>query len=143
MIKQKLQETDWEFVTNEMNEKGCAVIPKILTDDQCNKLIQGYDNPNAYRKTVIMKRYHFGLGEYKYFNYPLPEIIQQIRQQEICFGGNSKLKIYGTLSCASGKKMKRGNRVFFASEKEAIASGFRPCGHCLKETYQKWKNEII
>ncbi len=79
MIKQKLQETDWEFVANEMHEKGFAVIPKILTDEQCNELIQGYDNPNAYRKTVVMERYRFGLGEYKYFNYPLPDLIQQVR----------------------------------------------------------------
>jgi len=67
----------------------------------------------------------------------------KIKQQEIRFGGNSKLKIYGALSCKSGKKMKRENRVFFSSEKEAIANGFRPCGHCMKQKYQKWKNEVI
>lgn len=81
MIKQKLQETDWEFVAKEMHEKGFAAVPKVLTDLQCNELIQGYDNPNAYRKTVVMERYRFGLGEYKYLNYPLPEIIQQIRTE--------------------------------------------------------------
>lgn len=67
----------------------------------------------------------------------------KLKHREICFGGNRKLKIFGTLLCASGKKMKRENRVFFSSEKEAIANGFRPCGHCLKEKYQKWKNETI
>jgi len=67
----------------------------------------------------------------------------KLKQQEIRFGGNRKLKIYGTLSCASGKKMKRENRVFFSSEKEAIGNGFRPCGHCMKEKYQKWKNGFI
>lgn len=64
----------------------------------------------------------------------------KIRQQIIRFGGNRKLKIYGTLSCAAGKKMKRENRVFFTSEQEAVGHGFRPCGHCMKEKYQKWKN---
>ncbi len=67
----------------------------------------------------------------------------RIRQQEICLGGNRKLKIYGTLSCTSGRKMKRENRVFFSSEKEAVQNGYRPCGHCMKEQYQKWKNETI
>ncbi len=81
MIKQKLQETNLELVASEMHEKGFAVIPKFLTDEQCNELIQGYDNPNAYRKTVVMERYRFGLGEYKYFNYPLPDFIQQIRTE--------------------------------------------------------------
>ncbi|MBL7925711.1 MAG: metal-binding protein [Bacteroidia bacterium] len=66
-----------------------------------------------------------------------------MKQQKVCFGGNRKLKIYGTLSCASGKKMKRENRVFFSSEIEAIVNGFRPCGHCMKTAYKKWKINII
>ncbi len=62
----------------------------------------------------------------------------KIKQKEICFGGNRKLKIYGTLQCKSGKRMKRENRVFFKSEIEAITNGYRPCGHCMKTAYQKW-----
>ncbi len=61
------------------------------------------------------------------------DLRSKIKQQKISFGGNIKLKIYGTLSCKSGKKMKPENRVFFSSEKEAIANGFRPCGHCMKK----------
>ena len=64
----------------------------------------------------------------------------KIKRKEICFGGNIKLKIYGTLQCASGKRMKRKNRVFFISEIEAIQNGFRPCGHCMKARYEKWKH---
>lgn len=71
------------------------------------------------------------------------DLRHNIKQQKIAFGGNMKLKIYGTLSCKSGKKMKRANRVFFSSEKEAIANGFRPCGHCMKQKYQKWKNDTL
>jgi methylphosphotriester-DNA--protein-cysteine methyltransferase len=59
----------------------------------------------------------------------------------IKFGGNKPLKIYGTLSCRSGKRMKKENRVFFRSEKEAISEGYRPCGHCMKTEYQKWKEK--
>jgi hypothetical protein len=62
-----------------------------------------------------------------------------IDSAEITFGGNSKLKIYGTLSCQSGMRMKAENRVFFSSEQEAIQSGYRPCGHCMKVQYQLWK----
>lgn len=72
-------QTDWNFVSNELHEKGFSVIPTLLTDEQCNELIRDYDNPNAYRKTVVMERYRFGLGEYKYFDYPLPDLIQSIR----------------------------------------------------------------
>lgn len=67
----------------------------------------------------------------------------QIKRKEICFGGNRNLKIYGTLQCKSGKRMKKENRVFFISESEAVKNGFRPCGHCMKVNYQKWKNEFI
>ncbi|MCF0063041.1 metal-binding protein [Dyadobacter chenwenxiniae] len=62
-----------------------------------------------------------------------------IDKNMICYGGNATLKIYGTLQCASGKRMKMKNRVFFSSVAEALAQGFRPCGHCLREAYLKWK----
>lgn len=71
------------------------------------------------------------------------ELWQKIRKGQIRFGGNRKLKIYGSLTCASGKRMKKANRVFFSSETEAIQNGYRPCGHCMKERYQKWKNGTI
>ena len=79
-LKTKLATTDWQSVTESMNEKGYAIIPKILSDEQCNELIKEYNNQNLYRKTVVMERYRFGLGEYKYFDYPLPKIIQILRE---------------------------------------------------------------
>jgi hypothetical protein len=58
---------------------------------------------------------------------------------KVTHAGNRKLKIYGTFSCSSGKRMKVGNRVFFTDEQEAISCGYRPCGHCMRQAYQKWK----
>jgi len=52
------------------------------------------------------------------------------------------LKIYGTLNCKSGKRMKMVNRIFFRLEYEAISLGYRPCGHCMKKKYEVWKNRI-
>jgi methylphosphotriester-DNA--protein-cysteine methyltransferase len=66
-----------------------------------------------------------------------------IKCKRICFGGNNKLNIYGRLQCRSGKRMKRENRVFFSTEDDAWQNGFRPCGHCMKKNYQKWKNDSI
>jgi methylphosphotriester-DNA--protein-cysteine methyltransferase len=71
------------------------------------------------------------------------DVRSKIRRKEICFGGNRKLKIYGSLHYSSGKRMKTENRVFFVSEKEAVKNRFRPCGHCMKMAYQKWKNGSI
>jgi len=64
-----------------------------------------------------------------------------ISQGEIQLGGNANLKIYGMLNCNSGKRLKVKNRVFFATEKEAIETGYRPCGHCMRAKYQIWKNK--
>lgn len=66
----------------------------------------------------------------------------KIHSKEIVFGGNKKLKIYGLLHCRSGKRMKKENRVFFIDEKEALENKFRPCGHCMREAYKKWKEEM-
>ncbi len=68
---------------------------------------------------------------------------QKIKQQEILYGRNRKLKIYGTLHCKSGKRMKKENRVFFNSAQQAKAQGYRPCGHCLRTAYKKWKDGYI
>jgi methylphosphotriester-DNA--protein-cysteine methyltransferase len=71
------------------------------------------------------------------------DLYKKIKQREICFGGNRRLKIYGTLQCASGKRMKKENRVFFTSEKEAIKNDYRPCGHCMKKKFKKIKTTWI
>ena len=80
----------------------------------------------------------FELKMIKHLDINDSDLRSKIKQKEICFGGNGKLKIYGTLQCKSGKQMKRENRIFFVSESQAIKNGFRPCGHCLKKAYKKW-----
>lgn len=66
-----------------------------------------------------------------------------IDKGELQLAGNRKLKIYGTLNCPSGKRMKTGNRVFFKSETEAQCMGYRPCGHCMRTAYLKWKDKFV
>jgi len=63
-----------------MHAKGYAQVPGLLSANECDSLIANYDEPKFYRKTITMERFRFGLGEYKYFNYPLPEILQTIRE---------------------------------------------------------------
>ncbi|MTI32093.1 Ada metal-binding domain-containing protein [Xanthovirga aplysinae] len=72
-----------------------------------------------------------------------PKLKHLIKSKLIQWGGNSKLKIYGTLYCKSGKRMKEEHRVFFFTAQEAINNGYRPCGNCLKMEYKKWKNGLI
>ncbi|NOT91267.1 Ada metal-binding domain-containing protein [Ferruginibacter sp.] len=67
----------------------------------------------------------------------------KIRKKEIILAGNGKLKIYGSLSCQSGKRMHKQNRIFFESENSAGKNGYRPCGHCMKEKYKNWKDGSV
>ncbi|MDR2282858.1 MAG: metal-binding protein [Sphingobacterium sp.] len=70
---------------------------------------------------------------------PDRELRAKIRKGKLCWAGNMTLRIYGTLNCTSGKRMKRENRIFFASEQEALNANYRPCGRRMREEYKKWK----
>jgi hypothetical protein len=80
-INEKIKTTDWQEIKLEMNEKGYAIVPKVITPANCQDLIKNFDHPGLYRKTVIMERHSYGMGEYKYYNYPLPEIIGKLRKE--------------------------------------------------------------
>ncbi len=70
------------------------------------------------------------------------QLYRLIKNGRITLAGNNRLKIYGKLKCNSGKRMAKKNRVFFRNEKEALSYGFRPCGHCQKKSYLRWKKII-
>ena len=71
---------DWDAATAGLHEHGFALIPQVLDVKECDLLIDAYNSPALYRKTITMERYRFGKGEYKYFSYPLPSMIQSIRE---------------------------------------------------------------
>jgi hypothetical protein len=79
-IQERLAAANWQQATEDLHSKGFALIPGILHDDECHQLIADYHQKELYRKTVVMERYRFGFGEYKYFSYPLPALIQQVRE---------------------------------------------------------------
>jgi uncharacterized protein len=79
-IKNRLNEMNWDDIRNELHDKGFAIVPKVLNDEACQGLIENYSTAGRYRKTIVMERYRFGLGEYKYFSYPLPALLQALRE---------------------------------------------------------------
>lgn len=79
-IKQCLKEKDWNTIRKELHNKGFVTVKNILNEQECDQLIAGYTIEHAYRKTVNMERYRFGSGEYKYFQYPLPDLLVFIRE---------------------------------------------------------------
>jgi len=76
-------------------------------------------------------------------NHSPAEVRYLILKGKITLAGNLSARIYGTLNCSSGKRMKKENRVFFKTEKEALLSNFRPCGHCLRSRYLQWTKRKI
>jgi len=79
-VQEQITNMDWPTITESMHQKGYALASNILSTAQCDELIDNYSDHQLYRKTVVMERYRFGLGEYRYFDYPLPNLIQEIRQ---------------------------------------------------------------
>jgi hypothetical protein len=73
-------ELDWERIEAELGERGYATTGSILTPEQCQELSGGYDREDTYRSKVVMARHGFGRGEYKYYRYPLPEVIAELRE---------------------------------------------------------------
>lgn len=63
-----------------MNNTGYSLVKQVLSTEDCTTLITQYNKQELFRKIISMERYRFGLGEYKYYAYPLPNIIQTIRE---------------------------------------------------------------
>ena len=70
---------DWQSALSHLDGHGFAVIPAILTDKTCKEIVAAYADDQKFRSRIEMERYAFGKGEYKYFAYPLPSIVQQLR----------------------------------------------------------------
>ncbi|GGG79188.1 2OG-Fe(II) oxygenase [Paenibacillus radicis (ex Gao et al. 2016)] len=79
-LSKRLAGMDWTRLQQELDERGYAVIPALLDNEQCEKLISAYEDEALYRKTIRMARYSFGEGEYKYFSSPLPDLLQTLRE---------------------------------------------------------------
>jgi len=71
--------TDWSAIAAALDGQGWAVLPNLLTPDQCAATAALYDT-GAFRSTVVMARHGFGRGEYKYFAYPLPALVGDLRR---------------------------------------------------------------
>jgi len=69
----------WSLVGSELDERGFSVIPGLVGRDACQQLASGYDR-DQFRSKVVMARHGFGSGEYKYYRYPLPSLIGDLRQ---------------------------------------------------------------
>jgi uncharacterized protein len=71
---------DWQEVAASLDARGYATTARLLRPEECCELAALYDRGEAFRIRVVMERHAFGRGEYKYLNYPLPSIVEALRQ---------------------------------------------------------------
>ncbi|HEV7307865.1 2OG-Fe(II) oxygenase [Ensifer sp.] len=70
---------DWDALARELDGFGCAVLPRLLTPEECRGVASLYGDTSHFRSHIVMARHGFGKGEYRYFRYPLPDLIGRIR----------------------------------------------------------------
>ena len=70
---------DWTQATSDLDAQGCAVLKGLLTAEECRALAALYPEDRIFRSRIVMGRHGFGRGEYKYFAYPLPMPIAELR----------------------------------------------------------------
>lgn len=76
----RIAATDWRGVEDNLARDGFAVLPSLLTPDQCEDIAGYFFQEARFRSRIVMERYAFGRGEYKYFSYPLPDVVGRLRQ---------------------------------------------------------------
>jgi hypothetical protein len=70
---------DWQALAGELDSYGCAVLPKLLSPGECRQIAALYPDESHFRSHIHMARHGFGKGEYRYFKYPLPDLIDGLR----------------------------------------------------------------
>jgi hypothetical protein len=75
----RVNKLDWRRIPKELDEYGNAILPAILSSKECDALAALYSDERNFRSRVVMERYSFGRGEYKYLRYPLPEVVSELR----------------------------------------------------------------
>lgn len=80
-IEARIANLDWELLHSELDARGWTVTGSLLTDQERRELTGSYEEDDLFRSRIVMARHSFGRGEYRYFAYPLPPLIQQLRQQ--------------------------------------------------------------
>jgi hypothetical protein len=78
-VRARLSGVDWARIAHDLDAGGCARLEHLLTAAECTALAALYSQDSVFRSRVVMERHNFGRGEYKYFAYPLPQIIASLR----------------------------------------------------------------
>jgi len=79
-VASRVDTLDWRQLEQSLDQQGNACIPSLLSAEECRTIAALYPQEALFRSRIVMARHGFGRGEYQYFNYPLPNLIQNLRQ---------------------------------------------------------------
>jgi len=80
-VNTRFDNLDWQQLSQQLHEHGSVVFKGLLTPEECDWLSSLYTKDEHFRSRIVMERFSFGRGEYKYFQYPLPQIISELRTE--------------------------------------------------------------
>jgi len=78
-IQKRVDSLSWNDAEESLSARGYAVTDPILSPEECASLVSLYNQPNRFRSHIVMERHRFGVGDYKYFANPLPDLVENIR----------------------------------------------------------------
>jgi uncharacterized protein len=78
-VAERIEVVDWDRVSQDLNAQGSAIVERLLSPNECESIASLYPRDDIFRSHIVMGRHGFGRGEYKYFNYPLPGLIENLR----------------------------------------------------------------
>lgn len=78
-VPERIARQDWTRITAELDADGCSAIGSLLTPAECDSVAALYGREAGFRSRVVMARHGFGKGEYRYFSYPLPQLVSELR----------------------------------------------------------------
>ena len=79
-VENRVEAISWKAVEDSLSECGFAHAGPLLTPEECTALVRLYSDDSAFRSRIVMERYRFGKGDYKYLRYPLPEVVAEVRR---------------------------------------------------------------
>jgi uncharacterized protein len=79
-IAERLAALDWEHARTSLGSNGHAILPRLLTEEECGATAALFDQSELFRSHIHMARHGFGSGEYKYFADPVPPLVQSLRE---------------------------------------------------------------
>ena len=78
-IRTRLASVGWDELAGDLDAQGNAIVERLLTPAQCRSVAALYEEDERFRSKIAMARHGFGRGEYKYFGYPLPSLVAELR----------------------------------------------------------------